>query len=303
MPKPLRLQSELSLPNFIIVGAPKAGTTTVHTALGNHPDIFVSSPKEPHYFSFIEEQKPSWGMQSRDEYEALFATAPPDCPARGEASTWYLYSQTAARQIHELIPEAKIIMMLRNPVDRAYSHWSFQRQNQWDDLSFEEALEREANDRSDDGQWDTHYCSAGLYSAQIERYFDVMPRHQIHVGIFDDLVSDQAGFLRNCFEFLGVNPSAASPREPEVQNKTSWARSAALQSFTKNRTLHGLVSKVLPNAWRRSLGKSLRQFNEKRPPRMDPATRTRLKKFFRDDVRRLDNLLGLDLEARWLGPE
>lgn len=114
----------MPLPTFLIVGAPKAGTTSLYHYLRSHPDVFMSEAKEPHYFSYAGEGQPAWGMRSLDAYEALFDSVHGE-RATGEASTWYLYSETAAEEIYRALPNTQIIILLRNPIGRAYSSWSY----------------------------------------------------------------------------------------------------------------------------------------------------------------------------------
>ncbi|MGQ9662575.1 MAG: sulfotransferase domain-containing protein [Kiritimatiellia bacterium] len=129
----------MTLPNFLIVGAPKAGTTSLFDYLGQHPEVYTPPVKEPCFFS---SGLPAF-THDLAEYEALFAGQTTQT-AIGEASTTYLYDPDAARRIHDLLPEARIIIMLRNPAERAYSEWAYNAlQLACEPLSFEAALEAE----------------------------------------------------------------------------------------------------------------------------------------------------------------
>ena len=126
MPRPAR-------PDFLIVGAPKAGTTAVHSALAQHPQVFVSQPKEPKYWLCDDAPPPAWNgpgdahsqqewMWRRDDYFRLFEGAGPD-QVRGESTPFYMWSRGAHRRIGEALPEVKVIAVVRDPIDRAYSNW------------------------------------------------------------------------------------------------------------------------------------------------------------------------------------
>ena len=131
------------LPTFFLAGAAKAGTTSLHHYLGEHPDIFMSEVKEPHYFSCEDDGWPRWAVRDRSTYEALFDAAMPG-QARGESSTWTLYSEGAPKRIAQAIPDARIIALLRNPPDRAFSNWAFNFGLGYDSIdTFEAALDAE----------------------------------------------------------------------------------------------------------------------------------------------------------------
>jgi len=120
-------------PDFLIVGAPKAGTTALHAALSQHPEVFVTRPKEPKFWLCDGAPPPSWRgpgdahsqqewIWRHDEYAALFETARPDT-VRGESTPFYLWSRGAHRRIAESVPDVRLIAVVRDPVDRAYSNW------------------------------------------------------------------------------------------------------------------------------------------------------------------------------------
>lgn len=291
----------MPLPNFILVGAPKAGTTSLYHYLRSHPDVFMSGVKEPHYFYYIEELMPAWGVSTLGAYEALFDGVSGE-QAVGEASTWYLYSETAAFQIRRAIPEARILALLRNPVDRAYSSWAYRVQMGWETESFEGALDREDERHARGDVWDVHYMRAGLYADQVERYFQQFPAEHVRVMLFEDMATRPQKVVRESFTFLGEEPDAVGPDVDQVHNKTVLPRSPLIARMMKHGRLSSAVRGLVPPGTLSPLRKALSRVNQRARPPLDPALRARLTDQCRPDVRRLSDLLGQDLESRWFGP-
>lgn len=285
--------------DFLIIGAPKCGTTSLYESLSRHPQIYMPEMKEPHYFSAITDGKPHWGVKNAEEYRALFQSAPGGT-LRGEASTWYLYSRGSAAEIHRQAPDAKLIAMLRHPADRAYSSYNFRVQMGWEPAgSFQEALRRERSRIAEAGEWDFHYLRAGRYTQQLKRYFDRFPPSQIFVGLFEDLTTDPHSLLKQLCRFLEIDPpehSATSgqanvtyrPRHPRIKGMlmrsgaANWARIAAPKA------LRNLARQLVdaPSLTRK-------------PPPLHPELRARITKKFRSEILELQELIGRDL-AHWL---
>ena len=303
-------------PNLFVVGAMKAGTSAVHDVLSRHPHVFMSRVKEPKYFAFLDETRRFRGpldphnnryWADLDRYRTLF---PRDAASRkyaGESSTIYLYSPTAARRISEAVPGARIIAVLRNPVDRAYSHFNFARQRGLEpEAAFRRALdlEEERTARGWGSTW--HYKKMGIYADQIERYFEVLPRRQIFIALYDDLQTDSVAFYRQIFDFLELSlpPDLDTTR---VVNPTSRPRVAALENVVNRarRMLpHSIRAQVLSSRPGRLLGRAirpLRKLNLQPVPPLAPEDREYLARYYRPSIHRLERLLGKSLE-RWSAP-
>ena len=204
-------------PNFLIVGAVKSGTTAIYALLDQHPEIFMSRQKELRFFAF-ETRPPNFQgpgddgrygnshcVKTWDEYRACFADVKEE-KAVGEASPFYLCSEVAPRLIKNYLPDAKLIMILRNPVDRAFSTYMFLRQYGREPLtSFSAALAEEDRRKRDNWEFGWCYRELGLYSRQVQRYLDLFPREQVWIGIFDDFVEQPSSFVRDIFRFLDVD--------------------------------------------------------------------------------------------------
>jgi hypothetical protein len=293
-------------PNFFIVGAPKCGTTSLAEYLKQHPEIFMSEPKEPHFFGTDLESL--WGNRFEryrdiDTYLALFVQAR-DEKRIGEASPWYLYSKRAADEIKKFNPSSRIIIMLRNPVDMVYSLHGQQLYNGNEDIvDFEAALDAEPDRRNGRRMPKTAhnpvallYTDVASYCSQVQRYFDVFDREQILLIFFDDFVSDTKAIYREVLEFLDVDPDYQC--EFEVHNPAKAIHSIALWRFLMIApTRFSIIKRMIPRVLRRTITNALVRFNVREAPRppMRPERRSRLKKVFSAEVERLGALLGRDL--------
>jgi sulfotransferase family protein len=301
-------------PNFFIVGAAKAGTTSLYHYLQQHPDVFMPADKEPWYFCGLPNPAPSSSEKYQDfeSYLEIFAGAG-NCKAIGEASVSYLTSPGAADRIHARYPQARIIIVLRNPADRVYSWYSFLCQYGIEPgLSLERALADEerrigtAVERRP--TWFADECilyfQYGLIAHHIEQFVRRFPRNQIHVVLFDDLKARPKETTRAVFEFLGVDANF-TPSSFKVQNPTWFPLSIRLQHFFASRSrVHPFLPsrkpirffdrKVIPSVcWINAVLGRLRKraFN--------PSTRRDLLNRYRDDIRRTEALIGQSLQVWW----
>jgi hypothetical protein len=184
-----------------MIGAQKAGTTTLESLLVRHPEVAGGRRKETDYFDLNYTRSLNW-------YRAHFPLRMLAPTAVGEASTGYLFHPEAPERVHKLLPETKLIALLRDPAERASSHYHQTRAWGFEELSFEAALrqepERLAHDRR---SWMLFsYASRGLYADQLERWLDLFPSEQLLVLLTDDLASDPSAVVRRCFEHIGVEP-------------------------------------------------------------------------------------------------
>jgi Sulfotransferase family len=209
------------LPDFLIIGAPKAGTSALHAALTQHPQLFLSGVKEPKYYMCGDSPPPTYKgpgdahsnqewIWQRQRYMGLFAPARGDVLC-GESTPFYLYNRDARRRIATDIPHARLIAVLRDPVDRLYSNWM----HLWVDglepcEDVVEAVSREPS-RVDAGWapfW--HYQRLGLYGRQLADLFALFPREQVLLLRYRDLVQEPERTISDVCRFLGVAESAVS---------------------------------------------------------------------------------------------
>jgi hypothetical protein len=290
-------------PDFFIVGAPKCGTTAMYDYLRQHPDIFMPFHKEPLYFGSDLTRR--YGALSEREYLDLFRTAPPDDRV-GEASAWYLYSTTAADEIHRVVPDARIIVMLRNPVDVMYAQHSQLLYNEQEDITdFGAALaaeeDRARGERLPPGPIRPEnllYRRMVRFAEQLERYLRVFGPDAVHVIVFDEFRNDTAGEYRKVLEFLRVDPIASVDFRASNENKV--VRSAWLQRLIWNPPLlRPLIPRLRRYPAVHAVRRGILAMNSRRRGRseMDPALRERLARELEPEITRLGRLIERDLSA------
>jgi hypothetical protein len=296
-------------PNFFIVGAAKCGTTSMYEYLRRHPDIYMPDFKEPLFFGRDLGIAPHWCVHDPAEYQALFAPAASK-KRIGEASVWYLASQSAPHEIKQYSPDAKIIIMLRHPVDFLYSMQGLFLWTDNEDIAdFEQALAAEPDRAAGRRIPKMAYFPKGLqyrkmaaFADQVQRYFNTFGRQNVHVILHDDLKSDIARVYRNVLEFLEIDPTY----RPEFTrfNETRPIQYMPFHRFFNRPKTRGAIQK---NA--QKFSKKLRaKFADLliwlcrppyRSPKLDPTVRTRLATLFDNEVRALGELLGRDL-SNWI---
>jgi len=291
-------------PEVFIVGAFKAGTTALYEYLRAHPQLFMSVPKEPMYFGA--DLTPRYRRMTEAEYLQLFEAAKADQRA-GEASPWYLYSTSAAQEIHDFSAGARPIVMLRNPVDVMYSQHSQLVFNQREDLTdFAAALAAEDDRRAgrripkDAIRPEAlYYRHSVRFAEQLRRYFDVFGRDGVHIIVFDDFVAAAGAVYRSTLEFIGVDPDVEV--DLSVRNANRTARSGLLSRmvFAPPRPLRGAVGTLRRVPLAHRIRDALVSANSRETKRvqMDAQLRRQLTVEFRPQVEELGELIGRDLSA------
>lgn len=298
-------------PHFIIAGCAKTGSTSLADYLAQHPDVFMTEPKEPNYFRTddgaqcyhdLERRRPVRARRfarTPEWYEGLFTGAGPG-QLRGEASIAYLRGGRAcAERLEAEVPGVRLIFILRRPGERAYSAYLHLRRDGRERLSFEQGLEMEAR-RMATPMLDMFYYRSNLPTYdRLSGFYEVFGADRIKVMLHDDW-ADRARFVREVLEFIGADPDrpldlsarrnvGALPRHPWMQRRLSPETSQRLQA-------------LLPfGIWRRWQGAihALRRRNLKAPPPADPALLRRLTEECREDILKTQTLIGRDL-SHWL---
>lgn len=297
------------LPNFLIIGAQKAGTTALFYALSKHPQVFTSAVKEPRYFADeVKALADAAGpgddettmTSSLEEYETLFAGAGAAI-ARGEASPAYLYDAEAPAKIAQLIPDAKLIAILRNPVERAYSNFLYLIREGREPLhDFRAALAEEEKRRA--SGWSTAwlYRDKGFYGRQLERYREHFDRSQLHCILYEDYNEEPESTVKDVYRFLGVDDTFTQDLSIRL-NVSGLPKSKGLQALSRrSRRLKWLIDPLIPDRLRRGLLKAQSK-NLSRPP-LPSEVRAELIEEYREDIERVGELTGLDI-SRWLETE
>jgi len=302
----------MTLPNFFIVGAPKCGTSGLYHFLRAHPQIFMAKPKELNFFC-KDLSSPEF-LEDSVRYRSLFENAA-DFERIGEASVWYLFSKVAAQGIHDSVPDAKIIALVRNPVDMCYSYHSQRLWNGTEHIEeFSAAIEaipdRLASRNLPDKPFPIEsldYIDIARYPGQLRRYLELFPAENVCVIVFDDLKKETQKVYSHVLQFLDVDTSI------ELRVEDSQLTRNANKNL-RSQTLGNLMSN--PPSWVKVLGrltlpsqearnrmwKRVRRMNIEWRPRkeMDPALRLKLEEIFKEDIRELSTMLDRDLVELWL---
>jgi Sulfotransferase family len=296
-----------TLPNALIIGAPRCGTTSVHAHLALHPDVYVGTTKEPQFFSSEaaeirldgpnDRQALSHLVTNLEDYERLFEGFDGQRVVT-EASTTYIYFPGTARAIRQRIPDCKIVAILRDPVARAYSDFLRQRRNGEEPLAdFGEALREEDRRIASGWAYRWHYRSRSLYSDRLQEYFEEFPSEVVKVFLFEEL-DDPARFIVELSEFLGIEP------RPDI-GLGRLNPGGELRSRVLHRTAFGMnpagraLRRLLPGRVLRR-GRQFALKTNVRVPELDPNLVTSLRSGFRPDIERVQALIDRDL-GHWLG--
>lgn len=290
------------LPNFIVIGAAKAGTTALYWYLAEHPEIFMSRIKETNYFAYGrdgegrllygDQEVHRFPVTSLSAYEQLFAEAT-GAAAIGEASPIYLESPQAAGRIRDLLPEVRLICSLRHPVDRAYSDYQMDRRWRGHRL-------HSVRDLTPASAWarpGSRWMQIGRYHDQLKRYYDLFPREQIYVFLFDDLKRDPLKTVQGIYRFLGVEPEFV-PDLDAPHNRGGVPANQLLEEIFTNERLRAAVWPLVPKPaanWIRRL----RTRNMRPAPPIPPDLRRELTSHMREDILSTSKLIGRSLD-HWL---
>ena len=284
------------MPSLFIIGAMKAGTTALAHVLGEHSQIFMCDPKEPQYF--IEETHFGDKPYTHDEYMSFFSNASEN-QICAESSTWYLYDPKSAKLIHQFNPRARIIAILRHPIDRAFSHWQYlHRDGRCPHPNFEIALKEEQALLSAGN--DIHrypYLAMGKYAKRLQPFFDIFPKKYIKIFIYDELKESPQKILCEIEDWLELPHEDLSISKGV--NSSGIPKSRVLhQVLHSNNLLRKAIKPLLPSAnLRKAIIHSLNKKNIQRT-HLNPSLRKRLTLEIEEDLQSLEKLTHLDLN-RW----
>jgi hypothetical protein len=310
------------LPHFFITGTVKGGTTSLYNYLVEHPDIYMSPVKEPHFFctdirpeNFREQYKKminadinevlsakngkkyinSAFIRDLSIYKKLFAKSHKG-QVRGESSTSYLISTEAASNIREMIPQARIIIMLRDPVQRAYSHYLMNYRSGSVDGTFNEELRKDIAMQPKGWGISRLYLEHGFYYNQVKRYLDLFGRNQVKIILNEDLSMRTEKTVQETYEFLGVNKTFNGGFH-ERHNAAQLPSSSFSRFILQQGKIIKMASLFVPRPVRSMIYKNI--LLTKEIPEADSGSQSYLKEIYKDDVRKLQDLIQRDLSA-WL---
>jgi len=274
------------LPTFLIAGVEKSGSTSLYHYLRQHPDVFMPNQKEPNFFI------DGGSIQTLDDYEALFDGAS-GAVARGEASVGYMNDPSSAARIAAVLPDAQILIVLRDPAARAYSHYNMLVEHGvLPSRPYSEVLQQ-AEERAD-------FAFTGLPTSRYAkglRAFQEAFGENVHVHFFDELKADPLATVRAIYTQIGVDPSF-TPDLTQTYNRTHRPKSSVLQRLMRrSNPVKSVLRTLIPETYRSRLRDSLTEVNKSPVPPLDPESRARLTRLLRDDIEETEAILGRSLDA------
>ncbi|MDB9313867.1 sulfotransferase [Spirulina sp. CS-785/01] len=282
-------------PDFIIIGAGKCGTTSLHNYLDQHPSIFICPQKETYFFlnENIRNNHTPWGaITDLTTYQNLFADAPPNSVI-GEISTNYYAYPDSAQIIYDNLPNVKIIAILRDPKTRAFSAYQMFVREGHEQQSFLELIANNPEHK---------YFKRGLYYQELKPYYDIFPLEQVKVLLFDDLCKNPTEFVKDLFQFLEVDPNFV----PDMSKKGRQGGLPKNPVVYKLLTQHNPVRKAaatvlkafMPEEKRQQIRSKLVKQNIQKV-QMSPEAKQQLLDYYREDILKLQELIERDLSS-WL---
>lgn len=279
---------------FFLVGAPKAGTTSIYEYLRLHPEVYVPNIKEPNYFVDVGQNCPTADHIVREnDYWALFDKVTTE-KAIGECSVSYMHSPDAAMRIRSEIGEAKIVMILRHPIERAFSHWLMDMREGLQKKEFLEAVYEDMLCERKGFCYSHMYIDCSLYSEAIKNYRQVFGEHNVKIVVYDDLKINLNAVVKEVFDFIGVD-SSIRINVIKPQNEAAEPRNVLMAALFHNMQLRVFLKKLIPKALRKEIrGLIMKPATERR---ISPEERLALRTYFEADILATEELLERDLST------
>lgn len=289
-------------PNFICIGAAKAGTTTLYDVLKDHSQIYLPHIKETHFFD-----DPQYWDRGAEWYFNEYFSKVKDQPLIGEITPSYVYFPDVPERIFSTLgPDVKIILMIRNPVDRAISHYKMHHSRGNENLSFSEAAEAEKSrlEQTYLEQSRYSYMSRGYYSEQIENFLKYFSKEQIHVMVFEEIFQDKKESYTKVLEFLGVDFEELN--WDRQSNFSAVPRSKIINHIVHRSKLAQVLGKTFLSAkWRKKIKMAMAMGNLKKGKvsiDIDMSYEEIYQKYFTGEIEKLEQLLDRSFDI-WKRPK
>ena len=299
----------MGMPTFIIIGAPRAGTTSIYYYLKQHPEIFMSPTKETNLFEYkangktqiaCHKREKRYPIRNLESYQALFQGVSTE-KAVGEASPGYLAHPQTPAQIHRYLPNIKLIGILRNPAERAYSSYLHHFRRNMESGSFSQAIRDEDQGvREGQGYRERKYISTGFYFKHLSRYLEFFDRSQMGIYLFEDLKNNDEGLMQKIFRHLVVDDRFI-PDMSVRYNVSGIPKNNMLNSLLSPGHTTAMLKRILPDVilkpvYRYFMNTKNRNLDR---PVLSPEMRQELIGKYRSDILRLEPLIERDL-SMWL---
>jgi hypothetical protein len=298
-------------PEFLVVGTARAGTTALNNYLHQHPGLFLPAQKEPCFFSFANEKlnyrkgKFAFVITDKSKYQKLFRNASQG-QITGEISTPYLFlhEQTInnIKRYHSDPASLKIVIILRNPVERAYSQYLWKVRDGREELSFEEALKQEKRRMEENYSFDYFYAHRGLYFEQVKNYLENFKN--VKIILFEEFRNDFEYTMASLCEFLGVDTNFEFERLGNINSSFFPKFGTIGKLITVESKIKFKMLKYIPENVKVGMKETFNRFNKSNaiPLPIPAATKIYLQNFYRDDLFQLSKLTGLELN-KWVNSD
>ena len=296
-----------NMPTFLVIGAARSGTTALYSYMKQHPEIYMSEHKESNYFTFANEALNCQGpgadyinnsVTKLDDYRQLFAGVTNE-KAIGEACPLYLYSKEAPKRIHDLLPNVKVIAILRNPIEQAFSHFLYAKRQVLEPLDdFASALKSQQERKQKGWQPLFQYSQFPKYYNQLRRYYDVFPENQIKVYTYEEFESNPQALMSDIYSFIGVDAEVSTDFSYRP-NAGGVPKSRFLQDIVmKPYLITRIVGSLIPEPIKRRIRDAVSDHNLEKP-QLSLEAKEILTAELQDDILKLQDLLKRDLSS-WL---
>ena len=296
-----------ALPGFLVIGAARAGTTALHSYLNQHPEIFMPALKEPNFFAYEGQNLDCKGpgadyinnsITDLSDYQALYASAP-ETSVRGDASPLYLFEPHAPKNIYKHIPDTRFVVVLRNPIDQAFSHYLYAVKQAIEvETDFTKTLALEEERLAAGWQPLFGYSSFPLYAEQLSRYFEKFPREQFLIRTYEDFRTDPDVLLTDIYQHIGVAADFHADMSAKP-NAGGIPKNQAFQEFLmKPNAITRAIGLVVPEKTRHRIRDRLSARNLTKAPEMPSEARAILHERLDPEIRRLETLLDRDF-SHW----
>ncbi len=298
------MSSNQVLPSFFLPGVGKSGTSSLYEYLREHPDIFMPDNKEPGFFNWdgeehrysgpVDEELRVGAVRDWQEYLELFK---PGAGAKhcGEATPNYVYNPKVPARIHARIPDAKMVIILRNPAERVFSHFLHMQRMEDEVQDLHGALTAEARRRRANWGPSYHYVEQGFYHRQLTQWFEVFPKEQIGIWLFDEFKVDALSVTQQIYRFLEVEDSFVP--DTSVKHNAHYApKNRAMQNLVmKKNPVKTLAKAIVPEQVRKQFSSYILSQNKAEKPRLCPQQRNQLIDLYQPDIEQLQDLIQRDL--------
>lgn len=289
--------SQMTMPNLLLIGATKSGTSSLHNYLNQHPQIYMSRLKEPHFFSC--EAVNYAPITSLDNYCALFQGASEEVVIGESSTTYLLLPEISAKRIKYYIPNCKLIAILREPAEAAYSHYldihrSKLHGSTEDQIltSFAQFIQNNKNSRFIKGRY---------YYGQLKYYLSLFDREQIKICLYEDLKANPVGLLQDIFQFLNVDEKFTIHTSSQY-NTGGIPKNKIFYDLTENLRKNLILKRLIPKSLYQPIYQTyivLRKRNLAKQPPLSPNIRKQLIELYHEDILKLQDLILRDL-SKWL---